>query len=94
MGLTLRLVDSHVSGEVLLHKENVRLEMIRSTVVGAVNASNENVVFVITDSTIKGDVNNRSFGGHSLTITEFKRGWRHCVRVRGQSTFDGLHASR
>jgi hypothetical protein len=68
-GLLMRLVDSHLSGSVLILTEGVTLEIARSVVLGDVGAENEGVRFVITDSTIKGRVSNRSFGGHSLRIT-------------------------
>jgi len=63
------LVDSHVSGRVFIAKDGVRLEIIRSAIVGSLSSTLANSTFVITDSSIKGDVNNRSFGAHSLTIT-------------------------
>jgi hypothetical protein len=54
--VTMRLVDSHLSGNVFFNQEHSLLEIVGTEIVGNVTAKEDRVRVVITDASIKGDV--------------------------------------
>ncbi len=56
-GVTMRLVDSYISGTVFFEPEASLLEIVGSEIVGDVTAWNDWVRVVIAGSSIKGNVN-------------------------------------
>jgi hypothetical protein len=67
-GADLRLVDSHVAGDVWFRPEGSLLEVLRSDIQGDVTASNDFSRVVVTGSSIGGDVNHTS-PSTSITYT-------------------------
>jgi hypothetical protein len=101
----VRIVDSHVSGNVSFDPEHSLLEILRSGIVGNVTAKNDAAGVVIADSSIKGNVdigNSMTFSaGVSITNTSVEgrllAGWRRLsfdgLTVHGELVLEGAGAT-
>ena len=91
-GVTMRLVDSHVSGTVFFEPEASLLEIVGSEIIGDVTAWNDWVRVVIAGSGIKGNVNPDAVlsGADTILITDTNVEGNLSAGAFGKGTFDGL----
>ena len=90
--VTMRLVDSYISGTVFFNPEYSLLEIVGSEIVGDVAAWNDGVRVVITGSSIKGNVNPDAplTGADSILITDTNMEGNLSAGAFGKGTFDEL----
>ena len=91
-GVTMRLVDSHVSGTVFFEPEASLLEIVGTEIVGDVTAWNDFVRVVIAGSSIKGNVDLTKIGsgGMEIRLTDTNVEGRLVAERSANTEFDGL----